>query len=240
MSFLVSTSYYQKILNNQNSFFLNIFALTINRIPMRKFYIPLTFIFFSIIGYGQITVDAVKPKDSVVDQKSSWYGRSMFVSLTTGSDAKGETLSQRITQNVEFGRSYESVDVGIALGQFKHMITDSSSVKYAELRVTLDAFQLGIFSNEISVGAGYMFNSKTPVMMEISSTLFAQIGEKWGAGFVFGNIDFVGNYNDMNKSFFGLYFRIGLLRNEGGILVNRVRAIQNTRKHNNRRRRKLF
>ncbi len=207
---------------------------------MRKLFTTLTFIFFSISGYSQITAEVAKPKDSVVDQKSSWYGRSMFVSLTTGSDAKGETLSQRITQNVEFGRSYESVDVGIALGQFKHMITDSSSVKYAELRVTLDAFQLGIFSNEISVGAGYMFNSKTPVMMEISSTLFAQIGEKWGAGFVFGNIDFVGNYNDMNKSFFGLYFRIGLLRNEGGILVNRVRAIQNTRKHNNRRRRKLF
>jgi len=160
-------------------------------------------VLFSMYCNGQVVNDTLiaVEKDTVVGVKSSWYGRSMFTALTTGNDTKGETLSQRVTRNVEFGRSFGSVDVGLAFGEFKHMVVDSSSVKYTELRVSMDACQFGIFSNEISIGAGYMFNSKTPVMMEISSTLYAQVTDKFGFGFVFGNIDFVGNYDDTNKSF---------------------------------------
>jgi len=179
-------------------------------------------------------------KDSISEVKSSWYGRTMFTALTTGNDTNGETISQRITRNVEFGRSIGSVDVGLAVGEFKHMAADSSGVKYTELRVSMDACQFGIFSNEISVGAGYLFNSKTPIMMEISSTLYAQISDKFGLGFVFGNIDFVGDYNDSNKSFFGLYLRYGLMRNEGGILTNKLHLANQARRHNNRKRTKLF
>lgn len=178
-------------------------------------------------------------KDSIINKDSSWYARSMFLSLTTGSDAKGETISKRMCQNIEFGRTYEAMDIGLSVGQFRHSVVDSSSVKFTAIRVSLDAFQLGRFSNEVSLGAGYVFNSKTPVMLEISSTLFAQIGDQWGVGFVFGNIDFVGNYNDLNKSFFGLYLRFGLLRNEGGFLSTRVHNLHNVRKHQNQKIHKL-
>jgi hypothetical protein len=179
-------------------------------------------------------------KDSVAEVSSSWYGRTMFTALTTGSDTNGQTISQRITRNIEFGRSIGSVDLGLAVGEFKRMAADSSGVKYTELRVSMDACQFGIFSNEISVGAGYLFNSKTPIMMEISSTLYAQLSDKFGLGFVFGNIDFVGDYNDSNKSFFGLYLRYGLMRNEGGILTNKLHLANQARRHNNRKRNKLF
>lgn len=197
----------------------------------------LLFILLLIPAYcfSQLDKATTIEKDSTFTQKSSWYGRSMLIALTTGGDAKGETLSQRITRNIEFGRSFDCIDIGIALGEFKHMNVDSSSVRYLESRFTLDAFQMGRFSNEISVGTGYIFNSKTPVMLEISSTLFAQIGNRWGAGFVFGNIDFIGNYNDMNKSFFGLYLRWGLQRTEGGILTNHIRILHNVKKHSNRK-----
>jgi hypothetical protein len=179
-------------------------------------------------------------KDSVAEVSSSWYGRTMFTALTTGSDTNGQTISQRITRNIEFGRSIGSVDLGLAVGEFKRMAADSSGVKYTELRVSMDACQFGIFSNEISVGAGYLFNSKTPIMMEISSTLYAQISDKFGLGFVFGNIDFVGDYNDSNKSFFGLYLRYGLMRNEGGILTNKLHLANQARRHTNKKRNKLF
>ena len=179
-------------------------------------------------------------KDSVAEVSNSWYGRTMFTALTTGSDTNGQTISQRITRNIEFGRSIGSVDLGLAVGEFKRMAADSSGVKYTELRVSMDACQFGIFSNEISVGAGYLFNSKTPIMMEISSTLYAQLSDKFGLGFVFGNIDFVGDYNDSNKSFFGLYLRYGLMRNEGGILTNKLHLANQARRHNNRKRNKLF
>lgn len=173
--------------------------------------------------------------DSLINVKHSWYGRSMFLSITTGGDANTETLSQRMAQNIEFGRSMGVVDIGVALGNFNSIVTDSSSTKYAQLRVNMNACQFGIFSNELTVGGGYMFNSKTPVMLEISSTVFAQIGEQWGVGLVFGNYDFVGDYNNANKNFFGLYLRWGLMRNEGGILTSRLRSIQKNKQHNRRR-----
>ena len=206
-----------------------------------KFYLKLLFLTSFMSNAQTILKDSITSEnDSISEVKSSLYGRSMFTALTTGSDTKGETLSQRITRNVEFGRSIGSVDIGLAIGEFKHMAADSSTVKYSELRVSMDACQFGIFSNEISLGAGYVFNSKTPVMMEISSTLYAQISDKFGVGFVFGNIDFVGNYEDSNKSFFGLYMRYGLIRNEGGILTNKLHLANQARRHNNRKRNKLF
>jgi hypothetical protein len=192
--------------------------------------------------FGQIATDSLKitvVKDSIVEIKSSWYARSMLLSLTTGSDTKGETLSERVSQNIEIGRSIGSIDLGISLGQFNHSIIDSCKTRYAEFRLNLDACQIGIFSNEISVGAGYVFQSKTPVLLEITSTIFAQIHENFGLGFVFGNIDFVGDYNDMNKSFFGLYLRYGLERSEGGILTNKIKILQNNSRHH-RKKLKLF
>lgn len=180
--------------------------------------------------FSQIT------QDSLVVVKNSWYARTMFISMTTGGDTNGETLSQRMTQNIEFGRSIGVIDLGLALGNFNSMISDSSSTKYAQIRINLDACQFGIFSNELSVGGGYMFDSKTPVMFEISSTIFAQIGEQWGLGVVFGNYDFIGDENSLNKNFFGLYLRWGLMRNEGGVLTSRLRMIQKNKQHHNRRR----
>lgn len=209
---------------------------------MQKLYC--LFIVLSLTTYGQISkdtlTDAAIEKDTIVTVNSSWYARTMFAAMTTGSDTTGETLSQRMTQNIEFGRSIGSVDLGLAYGEFYHSVIDSSRTRYAQLRVTMDACQLGIFSNEISVGAGCVFNSKAPIMMEISSTLFAQIHENFGLGFVFGNTDFVGNYNDMNKSFFGLYLRYGLERNEGGILTNKLRIFNHIKNHNHRKRMKLL
>ena len=72
---------------------------------------------FSIYCNGQAIKDTLTTveKDTIVGVKSSWYGRALLTSLTTGSDTKGETLSQRMVRNLEFGRSFGSVDVGVGL-----------------------------------------------------------------------------------------------------------------------------
>ena len=172
-------------------------------------------------------------EDTLVTVKKSFYMRSMFMSLTSGHE-KVRSLTERISQNVEFGESFGVIDVGLALGNLNWKASDSS--KYVMGRVTMDACQYGIFSNDITVGTGYLFDSKTPIMLELSSTLFAQIGEKWGMGFVFGTYEFIGDTNEYSKNFFGLYFRWGLMRSEGGVLMNRVRAVQRTKRHVKRKR----
>ncbi len=152
--------------------------------------------------------------DTAVKVKSSWYGRTMPVSLYTGAGL----LTDKISQNIEAGRSFGVLDVGLVYGRMNQR-TDSN--KYVEARATMDASQYGIFSNEISIGVGKVFNSKTPIMLEISYTVFAQVGKRCGVGIVTGYYDFSGVKNDVSKNFYGLFFRYGLQRSENGALLNR-------------------
>lgn len=201
------------------------------------------FLLITLSSFSQVKKDTIViPKDSEIDVKvkSSWYTRSMFVSLMSAGQA-GETLSERVTKNVEFGKSIGMVDVGIAFGKAKLINYSSDSYiihdtivtstldhnenrYYIQGRLTMDACQYGIFSNEISIGAGYTFSKTMPIMLEISSTIFAQVGDNWGIGVIMGTYNFTGNNDDLNKSFTGLFLRYGLIRDDGGILLSRTRV----------------
>lgn len=210
----------------------------------------------TISGYGQDKIDTSSGnKDSIINTKvkSSWYARSMFVSLMSAGQP-GEKLSERITQNIEFGKSIGMVDIGLAIGKAKLInytsdsyLVDSNIITqyqdhnenklYIQGRLTMDACQYGIFSNEISVGAGYTFSKIMPVMLEISSTIFAQIGDNWGLGIVIGTYNFTGDNDDLNKSFTGLFLRYGLIRDDGGILLSRTRVVRakQSKTHHNKK-----
>ncbi len=154
--------------------------------------------------HSQVIYDSVKVS-------SSWYLRTMPVSLYTGSGVNAD----RITQNLEVGRAIGVLDIGLAYGRTS-LRTDST--QYLEGKVTIDACQLGLFSNEYTVGFGHVFNSRTPIMLELSSTIFAQLGKHWGIGVVTGYYDFSGELYSTDKNYFGLFFRYGLLRNDGSFL----------------------
>ena len=192
---------------------------------MKKIFILLLLIGLS--GNAQVKTDSITVQvDTVISKKvnSSWYCRTMPIALLSAS-ITNETLKQRVSQNFEIGKSFGMVDVGLAFSNVNSITNDSipKSFKthFIEAKLTMDACQYGIFSNEITIGAGYMFNYTTPVMLEISSTIFAQVGENWGLGVVYGNYNFTGDSNDVNKTFTGLYVRIGFIRDDGGILLSR-------------------
>ncbi len=146
--------------------------------------------------------------------KSSWYMRSMPISLYTGAGK----LNTKMPQNIEFGRSFGMIDAGLAFGRINQL---ADSNKYMEARITMDASQYGIFSNELSLGFGHVFNSNTPIMLEISYTVFAQVYKNWGLGIVTGYYDFSGDNTDVSKTYYGLFVRYGLKRSDGGSLINR-------------------
>lgn len=176
--------------------------------------------------------------------KSSWYARSMFLSLQnagqTGSNNGGyETLSARTIHNIEVGKSFGAIDVGICYGKINLINYTSDYLQnwvytekanFIEGRFTMNTAQYGIFSNEVTIGSGYIFlnkdygQSNTPLMLEISTTVFGQIGENWGLGIIYGAYNFTGDNNDLNKTFIGLYFRYGLMRNDGGVLLNKIKV----------------
>lgn len=152
-------------------------------------------------------------KDSVKIQ-SSWYSRITPCSVYAGYG----TMNNRINQNVEFGRSIGVIDIGLAVGRLS---LKSDTSYFSEFKVTMDACQYGIFSNEFSIGAGYVFNSRTPILLDISSTILAQINPKIGVGIIIGYYDISGETYGFSKNYFGLFIRFGLLRSEGGILLNK-------------------
>jgi hypothetical protein len=87
--------------------------------------------------------------------------------------------------------------------------------------MTMDASQYSIFSNEFSLGIGKVFNPENPFMLEISYTIFAQVGKNFGIGLSSGYYDFSGVKQDINKNYIGLFMRYGLLRDYNGILNRR-------------------
>lgn len=143
--------------------------------------------------------------------KSSFYGRAMPASLYTGSGL----LIDKMSSNVEAGVSYGVLDMGITVGQINQR---ADSNKYVEARVTMDASQYGRVSSEISLGFGHIFKSNTPIMLEISYTIFVQVYKKFGIGVVTGFYDFSGNNADVNKTFYGIFLRYGLMRDGNGVL----------------------
>jgi hypothetical protein len=152
--------------------------------------------------------------------KKSWYGRTMPVSLYTGAG----TLNNKISQNIEFGRTYSVVDVGVTVGRFT---LHQDTTTYCEGRITVDAFQVYNVSSEFTIGSGYVFNSNTPIMLELSYTILIQVHSKLGVGVITGYYDFSGTKEDISRTFFGIFLRYGLLRKVDGGLLN-----GKARKHN--------
>ena len=157
---------------------------------------------------------SIKSQIDSMKIKTSWYGRITPFSIYTGPGL----LNDRINQNIEFGRSFNVIDIGLVYGRVSQR---KDSTQFLEAKITMDACQYSIFSNEFSIGAGYVFNSNTPIMLDISSTIFAQFGKIWGIGIVTGYYDLSGDVYGYNKNYFGLFVRFGLLRSEGGLLINR-------------------
>ena len=157
---------------------------------------------------------------NVCSQEHAWYGRVMPISISNGVG----TFSQKAAQNIEIGISKGMLDMGICAGR-SSLNFDTTS--FCELKLTMDAAQYGIFSNEFSVGLGHQFNSNTPVMMEASYTIMAQLEDEWGLGVVFGYYDFSGKMYEYNRTFYGIYIRYGLKRSDDGQLIPNQRGKKN-------------
>jgi hypothetical protein len=181
----------------------------------------------SISGYSQID------KDSIIERKvdKSFYFRSMPLALTSdgftdvNGNAVNEKLKNRLTQNIEFGESFGVLDVGLCIGRINTVATPEHYLaqrSYIEPKVIMNACQIGIFSNEISIGAGYVPKSQTPILLELSSTIFAQIDDNFGIGVIYGTYELTGDTLDYNKSFTGIFIRYGLIR-DGGFLFTKTR-----------------
>jgi hypothetical protein len=173
-------------------------------------YILFIFLFLSTFSFSQKDKDTIVDKDTISIVRSAWYIRAVPFSIVTGA---GSSLAPTRSRYIEGGWSYEVLDIGLAIGSYSKVVDNTT---FAELKITMDASQYGIFSNEFSVGFGRVFKSSTPIMLEASYTIMAQVSNNIGTGIYTGFYDFVGSNYDITKSYYGVFIRFGLARNSDG------------------------
>jgi hypothetical protein len=177
---------------------------------LKKILLLSHFILFSItVVFAQIN-----NQDDSTTTFNAYYVRMNPVGISSDMGK----FSSKIIQNIEIGKSFGPLDLGLTYGRFA--ISDSTN--FLQIRSTFDASQIGIFSSEFALGAGKVFKSTTPLMFEVSTTLMAQVSKNIGIGAIVGTYDFIGENNQFNKSFYGIFLRYGLLRTEGGFLQGRI------------------
>lgn len=145
-------------------------------------------------------------------KNAPWYGRVMPFSIYTGA---GKTRD-RVAQSIEIGKSFNVVDVGIALGR-NSLRRDTTA--FVEGRVTMDVCNYGIFANEMTIGAGKLFDKRGSLMLELTYSIFAQVSKRLGIGLTTGYYDFSNEVYDSSKTFYGFYLRYGLQRTDTGGLL---------------------
>jgi hypothetical protein len=185
------------------------------------------------------TLSSYSQNDSIVVEKvnKSWYFRAMPISLASTYDLSSvkERLTDRTIYNIEVGKSVGVIDFGLCYNRLNVLDSINNKLKTfpkhsIEGKITMDACQFGSFSNEITLGAGYIFDKTTPILLEISSTIFTQLGDNWGVGAVYGDYLMTGNNLEVNRTFMGLFLRYGLIRDEGGFLLHRTKFTHKTTK----------
>ena len=170
----------------------------------------LSLIVLPTLAQSASDADSTRPKFTF--KTLPWYGRLMPISVYTGA-AK---TPDRIAQYVEFGKSFDVVDLGIAVGR-NSLRPDTTT--FVQAKVTMDVANYGIFANEMTIGAGRVFDSRGSLMLELTYNIFCQMADHWGVGITTGYYDFSNSVFDNSRTFYGLFIRYGLQRTDSGGLL---------------------
>ena len=177
--------------------------------------------------YHSISRSSEDSTRSVFNVKAApWYIRATPFLIYTGAGNPRD----RIAQSLEIGKSFNVIDLGIAVGR-KSLRPDSSV--FVEGRLTMDVANYGVFANEMSIGAGRVFDQSGSLMLELTYSIIAQVAPRLGIGLTTGYYDFSSENTDSSKTFYGIFLRYGLLRTDsGGLLtMGRTRPVRAGRGH---------
>ena len=183
---------------------------------MKKNYLSILFI-LSIFFCNAQTVIYDSTSFKLAKVEKYMYFRCMPFGIYSGAGY----LKDRIYQHFELGKTFGMFDVGVSCGRTAlRKDTLGNGNMFLEGKITMDICQYGIFSNEMTIGAGTVFNSKNYLMLELSYTVYAQFWKNYGIGIVTGYVDYSGNFTDFSRNTFGIFIRYGLLRPENGGIIN--------------------
>lgn len=143
------------------------------------------------------------------------YVRTTPFSIYTGAGKPRD----RIAQSIEIGKSFNVIDLGIAFG--RNSLRPDTTL-FLEGRVTMDVANYGIFANEMTIGAGRVFDKQGSLMLELTYSIIAQVAPRLGIGLTTGYYDFSNEITDSSKTFYGIYLRFGIMRTDSGGLLGAI------------------
>ena len=94
-----------------------------------------------LLGIVLLTSTLIRAQDTIQPTMHP-YVRLMPMGVYTTPGVAAD----RITQNIEFGESFKMLDAGLAIGRLSQR---PDSTTFVEGKITMDACQYGIFSNEV-------------------------------------------------------------------------------------------
>jgi hypothetical protein len=134
-----------------------------------------------------------------------------FYSTLNGGTLQANS-SQRTAFDLEIGRQWDALSLGAVIGKttFEKQGTyyDSAIAPkgkwYLEIRPNLNVFRQGKFTNTLTIGFGYVFNSNQSMLNEFTTGIEYDANSSWSYNINFGTYYFTGNQMSTNQNFFGI------------------------------------
>jgi hypothetical protein len=125
--------------------------------------------------------------------------------LSLGANVMTNTIGsfkEKAFATAEFGRSFGIFDLGLMLGRLTFTKSDSSW--FSEIIPTINVFSKGRFSEALTLGAGYIFNSKDNFLTEITNSINFAPSNQLVVSISEGNYFFDGRRSTSKAQYFGL------------------------------------
>ena len=115
------------------------------------------------------------------------------------------TISSKANVCLELGRQWEVFSLGADIGKttIEKTVGRDTSL-YLELRPNLNIFQEGKFTNTLTPGIGFIFNSKENFMTELTNGIEYSYSPLLHINIFFGQYFYSGLYSASNTTFYGI------------------------------------
>jgi hypothetical protein len=132
---------------------------------------------------------------------NSYSQKYIAVSPSIFTNAGG--FNQTFCPTVEVGKRWDVFSLGLDLGKMNVAHQNIDTTIYLEAKTNLSVFQQGKFSNNLIIGAGYVFNSNTSMLYELTTCIEYAPKKRWAYDIYIGTYYFKGNTYGYNNNFFG-------------------------------------
>ncbi len=135
-----------------------------------------------------------------------FYGLAQtYISFAPSLTNEIGNLAQKSNMALELGRQWDVFSVGLAAGKTNlGKIGGRDTTAYLEIRPDLNIFQQGKFTNTLTPGIGYIFNTGQYLMFELTSGIEYSYTPLIHFNIVFGQYYYSGLVATSTVNFFGI------------------------------------